>query len=171
MTARFVLPSLFAALALGLPGCASKDAVTRIDEQAPVTGRIYASRILPQETRIFTNPTGDGGVVLTSQAGEARRPVTLAPAQARRLIENLESALGNWSSFRGETSLRRPLDSGGIPGSDPTLYSVEILKRPDMEEPHVLVTLGYIDSQAEVALDKTNTQRWVRDLKVASKAN
>ncbi len=171
MTTRMVLRLSHAALALALSGCASKDAVTRIDEQAPVTGRIYVERILPQETRIFTNPTGDGGVFLTSQAGEARRPVTLAPAQVQRLIEKLESALDDWSSYRGKTSLRQPLDSGGIPGSDPALYSVEILKRPDMEEPHVLVTLGFTDTRVEVALDKTNTHRWVRDLKVAAKAN
>ena len=48
-------------------------------------------------------------------------------------------------------------------GQNPFL--VELLKTEEMSEPIVLVTVGYRDAAAALALDKSNTRNWMNRLR------
>ena len=146
-----------AAITLFIGACQSNP--TQIE---PVVVRVAGANIgAPVNTYLITQASMDGGVLVSTTAGDGRREFSLAPLEAMDVIDRMDAEFKEWRKTAKGPPVQRvvAVEVSGQP------YSIELIRREGMSEPVFRIIIGYRDVAASAVLDKTNAQNWINNMK------
>ena len=158
---KWMLTALTAAGATALLGCATPN------DSGVVEGRLMVADLAsPTDSFLYTKRAG-AGVQITSSVGGGRNPAAISGPEAVRLVNSMEQRLRDWPRYVAASPFEETIMIGLVGTTAPEPLTVALAKTSTMVEPVFIITLAATDSVVAVALDRSNAQRWIADLRRA----